>query len=34
MKVQEGSFIFDFLDAIQAFKFDEDDKKKDNYHGL
>ena len=34
MKVQEGSFIFDFSDAIQAFKFDEKDKEKYNYHGL
>ena len=34
MILQEGNLQFDFNNVIGAFKFDEEDKSKETYHGL
>ncbi len=34
MKIEADGFSFDFTDAIDAFVFDEKDKKKPHYHSL
>ncbi len=34
MKIEADGFSFDFTDALDAFVFDEKDKKKPHYHGL
>jgi hypothetical protein len=34
MILREGNLSFDFSDAVDGFKFDEQDKDKENFHGL
>ena len=34
MKIEADGFAFDFSDALDAFRFDEQDKSKAQYHGL